>query len=52
LAGETLFQCNAGARFFFTPIFSLNFTALNVFDNSEAKDSRSALLGFSWANPF
>lgn len=52
LAGETLFQANAGARFFFTPIFSLNITALNLFDNNVAKDSRSALLGFSWANPF
>jgi hypothetical protein len=52
LAGETLFQVNAGARFYFTPIFSLNFSGLNLFDNAVAKDSRSALIGFSWANPF
>ncbi len=52
LAGETLFQLNAGARFYFTPIFSLNLSGLNLLDNAEAKDLRSALLGFSWANPF
>ncbi|MFH1683600.1 MAG: hypothetical protein ABIA67_01825, partial [Candidatus Margulisiibacteriota bacterium] len=52
LAGETLFQLNAGARFSFTPIFSLNLSALNLFGNIIAKDSRSALVGFSWANPF
>ena len=52
LAGETLLQVDAGARFFFTPIFSLNIAGLNILDNSEAKDSRAALVGFSWANPF
>lgn len=52
LAGETLFQLNAGARFYFTPIFSLNFSALNVLDGGLTKDPRTALLGFSWANPF
>ncbi|MBN2058538.1 MAG: hypothetical protein JW782_07065 [Candidatus Saganbacteria bacterium] len=52
LAGETLFQVNAGARIYFTPIFCLNISTLNVFDNADAKDSRSALVGFSWANPF
>ena len=52
LVGETLSQVNAGARFHFTPIFSLNIAGLNVFDNAIAKDSRSALIGFSWANPF
>jgi len=52
LAGETLFQVDAGARFNFTPIFSLNVSGLNLFDNPIAKDSRSALVGFSWANPF
>jgi hypothetical protein len=51
-AGETLFQVNAGARFYFTPIFSVNFSALNVLDGGQANDSRTALLGFSWANPF
>ncbi|MBU0671440.1 MAG: hypothetical protein KJ732_00260, partial [Candidatus Margulisbacteria bacterium] len=52
LAGETLFQVNAGARVYFTPIFALNISGLNLFDNPDAKDSRSALIGFSWANPF
>lgn len=52
LAGETLLQVNAGARMYFTPIFSLNFYGLNIFNNPIAKDSRAALLGFSWANPF
>ncbi|MEE8638192.1 MAG: hypothetical protein V3T21_04005 [Candidatus Margulisiibacteriota bacterium] len=52
LAGETLFQVDAGARFYFTPIFSLNISGLNILDNAEAKDTRAALVGFSWANPF
>jgi len=52
MAGETLFQLNAGARFYFAPVFSLNFSALNVLDGGQTKDQRSALLGFSWANPF
>ena len=52
LAGETLFQVNAGSRIYFTPIFCLNVSGLNIFDNPDAKDGRSALIGFSWANPF
>lgn len=52
MAGETLFQVNAGARFYFTPIFSVNFSALNILDGGVTKDPRTALLGFSWANPF
>jgi hypothetical protein len=52
MLGETLSQVNAGARIFFTPIFALNFSVLNILDNASAKDSRSALIGFSWANPF
>lgn len=52
LAGETLFQVDAGARLYITPIFSVNFSALNILDNPDAKDSRAALIGFSWANPF
>lgn len=52
LAGETLFQVNAGVRLYFTPIFSLNVSALNVLDGAQVKDTRSVLLGFSWANPF
>lgn len=52
LIGETLSQVDGGARFHFTPIFSLNISALNVFDSTVAKDRRSALVGFSWANPF
>jgi hypothetical protein len=52
MAGETLFQLNGGARFYFSPIFSVNFSALNILDGTVVKDARSALLGFSWANPF
>ncbi len=52
MAGETLFQVNAGVKIYFTPIFSLNLSGLNVLDGSQAKDPRSALIGFSWANPF
>jgi hypothetical protein len=52
LAGETVFQVNAAARFYFSPIFSLNFLGLNLLDNVNAKDTRAALMGFSWANPF
>jgi len=52
MAGETLFQLNAGARFYFTPVFSLTLSGVNVLDSSPSKDTRSALLGFSWANPF
>ncbi len=52
MAGETLFQLNVGARIYFSPIFSLNFSALNILDGGVTKDPRTALLGFSWANPF
>ncbi len=52
LIGESVSQLNAGAKLYFTPIFSLNLYGLNVLDNANAKDSKSALLGFSWANPF
>lgn len=52
MAGETLFQVNTGAKLYFTPIFSLNFSVLNILDGGQVKDSRSALIGFSWANPF
>ncbi|MBN3033126.1 MAG: hypothetical protein JW873_03430 [Candidatus Saganbacteria bacterium] len=52
MAGETLFQVNGGVRFYFTPIFSLNISGLNVLDGGQAKDQRTGLIGFSWANPF
>jgi hypothetical protein len=52
IAGEILFQVNSGLRVYFTPIFCLNVSALNVFDGADAKDIRSALVGFTWANPF
>lgn len=52
MAGETLFQVNAGVKIYFTPIFSLNISGLNILDGSQAKDPRTALIGFSWANPF
>ena len=52
IAGETLFQVNAGCRFYITPIFSINLTGLNILDGTEVKDQRMVLAGFSWANPF
>jgi hypothetical protein len=52
MAGETLFQVNGGVRFYFTPIFSLNLSGLNVLDGGQVKDPRTVLIGFSWANPF
>lgn len=51
MAGETLFQVNAGMRFYFTPLFSVNISGLNLLDGTETKDSRTALVGISWANP-
>ena len=55
LAGEVLFQFNAGVRYYFNPIFALSVNALNVFENEsnpQGKDPKSVLVGFSWANPF
>ena len=52
LAGETLFQANAGAKLYFSPIFSINLYALNILDGPIVRDTRQVLLGFSWANPF
>jgi len=52
LAGETMMQVDGGARIYFSPIFSMNILGLNLFDSPEAKDTRSGLVGFSWANPF
>jgi hypothetical protein len=52
MAGETLFQLNGGIRYYFTPIFSINISGLNLLDGGQAKDQRTGLIGFSWANPF
>lgn len=52
MAGETLFQVNGGVRYYITPIFSLNISGLNLLDGTQVKDQRTALIGFSWANPF
>lgn len=52
LLGETLSQVNAGLKMYFTPVFSLNVYGLNLLNSTVCKDNRSALLGFSWANPF
>lgn len=51
MLGENLSQLNAGMRIYFTPIFCLNINGLNVLDSNTAKDQRSVLIGFSWANP-
>ncbi|MBU0501625.1 MAG: hypothetical protein ABIH69_03890 [bacterium] len=52
IAGETLMQVNAGLRLYLTPIFSMNLSGLNVLDNTDAKDARAVLIGFTWANLF
>jgi hypothetical protein len=52
MLGESITQLNAGAKIFFTPIFSLNISALNLLEGKQAKDPRTWLAGFSWANPF
>ncbi|MFH1387184.1 MAG: hypothetical protein ABIH50_05925 [bacterium] len=52
MAGETLFQVNAGAKIYFTPIFSLTLSGINLLNGTQVKDARSAAIGFSWANPF
>ena len=52
MLGETVSQVNAGAKLYFTPIFSVNLYVLNVLESTTAKDTRAALIGFSWANPF
>jgi hypothetical protein len=52
MIGESLSQLNAGARFYFTPIFAVSLSGLNVLDGKQAKDARTALIGFTWANPF
>lgn len=52
MIGETMSQLNAGAKLYFTPLLSLNLYGLNILDNINAKDSKSAFLGISWANPF
>ncbi|MGB9612965.1 MAG: hypothetical protein ACPL4K_02150 [Candidatus Margulisiibacteriota bacterium] len=50
--GESITQVNGGVRFYFTPIFSLNLSGLNLLDGAQVKDPRTVLIGFSWANPF
>lgn len=52
MLGETMSQLNAGAKLYFTPIFSLNLYGLNILNSTTSKDNQSFLLGFSWANPF
>ncbi|OGC06525.1 hypothetical protein A3H38_01130 [candidate division WOR-1 bacterium RIFCSPLOWO2_02_FULL_46_20] len=52
MLGETMSQLNAGAKLYFTPIFSLNLYGLNIFNSATSKDNQTLLLGFSWANPF
>jgi hypothetical protein len=55
LAGETISQVDAGARFFLTPYLAIHANALNLFQDSAnfaGKDPKSYLLGLSWLNPF
>lgn len=54
-AGETVFQLNAGARYFLLPTFAVDARGINLLgpsDSQVAKDSKQYLLGISWANPF
>ena len=52
MLGETLFQTNAGCRFYFMPTLSLNVFGLNVLEGAQVKDQKTILAGLSWANPF
>ncbi len=56
LAGETIFQLDAGLRYYLTPILVINMTGLNLTynetSNREYKDPKSVLIGFTWTNPF
>ncbi|MFA4858034.1 MAG: hypothetical protein WC901_01505 [Candidatus Margulisiibacteriota bacterium] len=55
LAGETISQVDAGARFFLLPSLAIHANALNVFQdtaNFAGKDPKSYLIGVSWLNPF
>lgn len=52
MAGENLFQVNAGVRFYFTPTVALSINGLNVLDGGQVKDQRTGMIGLSWANPF
>ncbi|OGC41632.1 hypothetical protein A2548_04690 [candidate division WOR-1 bacterium RIFOXYD2_FULL_41_8] len=51
MAGESLFQLNLGAKLYVTPLFAVSVTGLNVLDGTQTKDTRTAYIGFSWANP-
>lgn len=54
-AGETVFQVNAGVRYFVLPTFAIDGRAINLTgpNNTQAsKDSKQYLVGISWANPF
>ncbi|MFC1495987.1 hypothetical protein ACFL52_01070 [Candidatus Margulisiibacteriota bacterium] len=55
-AGETVFQFNAGLRYFLFPTFALELRGVNILGDTNnaqaAKDPKQILIGFSWANPF
>ncbi|NQU18480.1 MAG: hypothetical protein HQ564_10520 [Candidatus Saganbacteria bacterium] len=55
-AGETVFQVNAGVRYFLIPTFAIDGRAINLLGDSTSatatKDAKQYLVGFSWANPF
>ncbi len=56
LAGETVFQLDAGVRFRLLPTFALEARAINVLagqpNAQQAKDPQEYLAGISWINPF
>jgi len=56
LAGETIFQFDAGLRYYLSSTFVVNILGLNLTydeaDPKEFKDPKSILIGFAWTNPF
>lgn len=52
LAGETLFQVDAGLRYYLTPLVAITLSGLNVLDGGQVKDQRTVFVSLSWANPF
>ena len=57
LAGESVFQLNAGIRYHIISAFAFDVRAINILADdtanmNNAKDPKQILAGFSWINPF
>jgi hypothetical protein len=56
LAGETIFQLDAGIRWYLSPTTVLNISALNITYTEDStqqfKDPKSILIGLAFTNPF